>query len=182
MSKLTPLQVDFVEHMDDLAKDIGVQPNLLWLFLTDFPLFKKVLWGPVTAYQYRLMGPGKWEGARKAIFTQYDRMYQPLKTRQVWKKRLFCILWVLLYAPVSQSKMHSYNLFICLLQLNAQQSSTTGFLIKLSLTFMAGGAAIYYIHRNPTTISTLVSKLRPKSVWLNEKPSTSISSCTSFDT
>lgn len=83
VSKLTPLQVDFVEHMDDLAKDIGVQPNLLWLFLTDFPLFKKVLWGPVTAYQYRLMGPGKWEGARKAIFTQYDRMYQPLKTRQV---------------------------------------------------------------------------------------------------
>ncbi|XP_039896355.1 flavin-containing monooxygenase 5-like [Simochromis diagramma] len=130
VSKLTPLQVDFVEHMDDLAKDIGVQPNLLWLFLTDFPLFKKVLWGPVTAYQYRLMGPGKWEGARKAIFTQYDRMYQPLKTRQ----------------------------------LNAQQSSTTGFLIKLSLTFMAGGAAIYYIHRNPTTISTLVSKLRPQSV------------------
>lgn len=168
--------------MDDLAKDIGVQPNLLWLFLTDFPLFKKVLWGPVTAYQYRLMGPGKWEGARKAIFTQYDRMYQPLKTRQVWKKRLFFILWVLLYALVSQSKMHSYNLFICLLQLNAQQSSTTGFLIKLSLTFMAGGAAIYYIHRNPTTISTLVSKLRPQSVWLNEKPSTSISSCTSLDT
>uniref|UniRef100_A0A3Q2VW41 Flavin-containing monooxygenase n=1 Tax=Haplochromis burtoni TaxID=8153 RepID=A0A3Q2VW41_HAPBU len=74
VSKLTPLQVDFVEHMDDLAKDIGVQPNLLWLFLTDFPLFKKVLWGPVTAYQYRLMGPGKWEGARKAIFTQYDRI------------------------------------------------------------------------------------------------------------
>lgn len=96
----------------------------------NFPLFKKVLWGPVTAYQYRLMGPGKWEGARKAIFTQYDRMYQPLKTRQ----------------------------------LNAQQGSTTGFLIKLSLTFMAGGAAIYYIHRNPTTISTLVSKLRPQSV------------------
>lgn len=103
--------------MDDLAKDIGVQPNLLWLFLTDFPLFKKVLWGPVTAYQYRLMGPGKWEGARKAIFTQYDRMYQPLKTRQVWKKRLFCILWVLLYANqrciliifsyVSSSWMHN---------------------------------------------------------------------------
>lgn len=83
VSKLTPLQVDFVEYMDDLAKDIGVRPNLLWLFLTDYSLFKKVMWGPVTAYQYRLMGPGKWEGARKAIFTQCDRMYQPLKTRQV---------------------------------------------------------------------------------------------------
>ena len=39
--------------------------------------------GPVTPYQYRLTGPGKWSGARHAIFTQFDRMYQPLKTRQV---------------------------------------------------------------------------------------------------
>uniref|UniRef100_A0A8C6LIE3 Flavin-containing monooxygenase n=1 Tax=Nothobranchius furzeri TaxID=105023 RepID=A0A8C6LIE3_NOTFU len=83
VSKLTPLQVDFVEYMDDLAKDIGVRPSLLWLLFTDFPLFKRVFWGPVTAYQYRLMGPGKWIGARKAIFTQLDRMYQPLKTRKV---------------------------------------------------------------------------------------------------
>uniref|UniRef100_A0A3Q2DPN1 Flavin-containing monooxygenase n=1 Tax=Cyprinodon variegatus TaxID=28743 RepID=A0A3Q2DPN1_CYPVA len=83
VSRLTPLQVDFVEYMDDLAKDIGVRPSLLWLFFTDFPLFKRVFWGPVTAYQYRLMGPGKWDGARKAIFTQFDRLYQPLRTRQV---------------------------------------------------------------------------------------------------
>lgn len=82
-SKLTPLQVDFVTYMDELAGEIGVRPSLLWLFFTDYPLFKRVLWGPVTSYQYRLMGPGKWEGARRAIFTQFDRMYQPLKTRQV---------------------------------------------------------------------------------------------------
>ncbi|MEQ2186090.1 hypothetical protein GOODEAATRI_025023, partial [Goodea atripinnis] len=75
--------VDFVEYMDDLAKDINVRPSLLWLFLTDFPLFRRVFWGPVTAYQYRLMGPGKWDGARRAIFTQFDRMYQPLRARQV---------------------------------------------------------------------------------------------------
>ncbi|MED6251706.1 hypothetical protein ATANTOWER_001700, partial [Ataeniobius toweri] len=83
VSRLTPLQVDFVEYMDDLAKDINVRPSLLWLFLTDFPLFRRVFWGPVTAYQYRLMGPGKWDGARRAIFTQFDRMYQPLRARQV---------------------------------------------------------------------------------------------------
>uniref|UniRef100_A0A3Q3IZK1 Flavin-containing monooxygenase n=1 Tax=Monopterus albus TaxID=43700 RepID=A0A3Q3IZK1_MONAL len=83
VSKLTPLQVDFVSYMDDLAGEIGVRPSLLWLFFTDYPLFKRVLWGPVTSYQYRLTGPGKWEGARKAIFTQFDRMYQPLKTRQL---------------------------------------------------------------------------------------------------
>ncbi|XP_056133107.1 flavin-containing monooxygenase 5-like [Lampris incognitus] len=83
VSKLTPLQVDFVSYMDDLAGEVGVRPSLLWLFFTDYSLFKKVLWGPVTAYQYRLTGPGKWDGARRAIFTQFDRMYQALKTRPV---------------------------------------------------------------------------------------------------
>ncbi|KAJ8277844.1 hypothetical protein GJAV_G00080760 [Gymnothorax javanicus] len=80
-SKLVPLQVDFVTYMDDLASEIGVCPSLLWLFLTDYPLFKRVLMGPVTSYQYRLTGPGRWSGARHAIFTQFDRMCQPLKTR-----------------------------------------------------------------------------------------------------
>ncbi|XP_029284917.1 dimethylaniline monooxygenase [N-oxide-forming] 5-like [Cottoperca gobio] len=86
VSKLTPLQVDFVSYMDEMAGEIGVRPSLLWLFFTDYPMFKKVLWGPVTSYQYRLMGPGKWEGARRAIFTQFDRMFQPLKTRKVEEK------------------------------------------------------------------------------------------------
>uniref|UniRef100_A0A0E9RSH7 Flavin-containing monooxygenase n=1 Tax=Anguilla anguilla TaxID=7936 RepID=A0A0E9RSH7_ANGAN len=76
-SKLVPLQVDFVTYMDDIAGEIGARPSLLWLLVTDFPLFKWVLMGPVSTYQYRLMGPGKWSGARHAIFTQFDRMYQP---------------------------------------------------------------------------------------------------------
>ncbi|XP_072294466.1 flavin-containing monooxygenase 5-like isoform X1 [Eucyclogobius newberryi] len=83
VSKLSPLHVDFVSYMDNLAGEIGARPSLLWLFFTDYALFKRVLWGPVTAYQYRLVGPGKWDGARRAIFTQFDRMYQALKTRQV---------------------------------------------------------------------------------------------------
>lgn len=83
VSKLTPLQVDFVTYMDDLAGEIGVRPSLPWLFFTDYQLFKRVLWGPVSSYQYRLMGPGKWDGARRAIFTQFDRMTQVLKTRKV---------------------------------------------------------------------------------------------------
>ncbi|KAG7462334.1 hypothetical protein JOB18_003984 [Solea senegalensis] len=86
VSKLTPLQVDFVSYMDDIAGEVGVRPSLLWLLFTDYPLFKRVLWGPVTAYQYRLMGPGKWDGARRAIFTQFDRVYQALKTRKMEEK------------------------------------------------------------------------------------------------
>uniref|UniRef100_A0A3Q2NMV5 Flavin-containing monooxygenase n=1 Tax=Fundulus heteroclitus TaxID=8078 RepID=A0A3Q2NMV5_FUNHE len=83
VSKLTPLQVDFVSYMDDIAGEVGVRPSLLWLFFTDYQLFKHVLWGPVTAYQYRLMGPGKWKGARKAILTKFNRMCEPLKTRKL---------------------------------------------------------------------------------------------------
>ncbi|XP_069378426.1 flavin-containing monooxygenase 5-like isoform X1 [Paralichthys olivaceus] len=131
VSKLTPLQVDFVTYMDDLAGEIGVFPNLLWLFFTDYPLFKRVFWGPVTAYQYRLTGPGKWAGARKAIFTQFDRMYQPLKTRKLVE----------------------------------HEPSTAGRLLKLSLTLMAGGATVYYVHVHyPTAMSTLLSKLHPQTV------------------
>uniref|UniRef100_A0A8C6TDG4 Flavin-containing monooxygenase n=1 Tax=Neogobius melanostomus TaxID=47308 RepID=A0A8C6TDG4_9GOBI len=40
----SPLQVGFVCYMDDLAGEIGVRPSLPWLFFTDYPLFKKVLW------------------------------------------------------------------------------------------------------------------------------------------
>lgn len=83
VSRQTPLQVDFVSYMDELADEIGVRPSLLRLFFTDYPLFKRILWGPVTSYQYRITGPGKWAGARRTIFTQFDRVYQALKTRKV---------------------------------------------------------------------------------------------------
>ncbi|XP_066548230.1 flavin-containing monooxygenase 5 [Amia ocellicauda] len=85
-SKLVPLQVDFASYLDDLAGEIGVRPNLFWLFFTDYPLWKKVLMGPLTTYQYRLRGPGRWPDARHAIFTQMDRVTQALKTRPMPKK------------------------------------------------------------------------------------------------
>ncbi|TNN45774.1 Dimethylaniline monooxygenase [N-oxide-forming] 5 [Liparis tanakae] len=69
-SQLRSVEVD--AYMDDIAEEVGVRPSLLWLFFTDYSLFQRVLWGPVTAYQYRLKGPGKWEGARRAILTQLN--------------------------------------------------------------------------------------------------------------
>ena len=49
------------------------------------------------------------------------------------------------------------------LQLETKEASVAGSLLKLSLTLMAGGAAVYYIHvRNPTTIPTLLANLRPQ--------------------
>ncbi|KAM3620617.1 uncharacterized protein V6R79_025956 [Siganus canaliculatus] len=77
------LFVDYISYLDFIAKEIGVRPNLLRLFLTDPVLWAKVFFGPCTPYQYRLTGPGQWSGARQAIFTQWDRATQPFRTREV---------------------------------------------------------------------------------------------------
>nr|XP_033817078.1 dimethylaniline monooxygenase [N-oxide-forming] 5-like [Geotrypetes seraphini]XP_033817079.1 dimethylaniline monooxygenase [N-oxide-forming] 5-like [Geotrypetes seraphini]XP_033817080.1 dimethylaniline monooxygenase [N-oxide-forming] 5-like [Geotrypetes seraphini] len=75
------IQVDFMEYMDELARQIGVKPNVLSLLIKDPKLAKEVFYGPCTPYQYRLKGPGVWEGARQAILTQGDRIIKPTKTR-----------------------------------------------------------------------------------------------------
>ncbi|XP_019357509.1 PREDICTED: dimethylaniline monooxygenase [N-oxide-forming] 5-like isoform X1 [Gavialis gangeticus] len=77
------IQVDFVQYMDEIASLTGVKPNLLSLFLTDPKLAMEVFFGPCTPYQYRLRGPGKWDGARRAILTQKERIIRPMKTRSI---------------------------------------------------------------------------------------------------
>ncbi|NXI69150.1 FMO5 monooxygenase, partial [Anseranas semipalmata] len=68
------IQVDYIPYMDELACQLGAKPNLLALFLTDPTLALEVLLGPCTPYQYRLRGPGAWQGARAAILTQRQRV------------------------------------------------------------------------------------------------------------
>jgi len=43
----------------------------------------EVYFGLATPYQYRLVGPGAWTGARDAIVTSRRRLIQPLATRRV---------------------------------------------------------------------------------------------------
>uniref|UniRef100_A0A3B4AHK0 Flavin-containing monooxygenase n=1 Tax=Periophthalmus magnuspinnatus TaxID=409849 RepID=A0A3B4AHK0_9GOBI len=78
------IQVDYIDYMDEIAKQFGAYPNFLKLLVTDPTLWFKVLFGPASPYQYRLRGPGKWAGARQAILTQLDRVVQPMQTRP-WK-------------------------------------------------------------------------------------------------
>ncbi|XP_031696127.1 dimethylaniline monooxygenase [N-oxide-forming] 5-like [Anarrhichthys ocellatus] len=75
------IQVDYITYMDEMAELVGVRPSLLRLLLTDPRLGLNVILGPCTPYQYRLRGPGKWAGARQAIFTQWERVAQPMQTR-----------------------------------------------------------------------------------------------------
>ncbi|XP_029889586.1 dimethylaniline monooxygenase [N-oxide-forming] 3-like [Aquila chrysaetos chrysaetos] len=77
----TTLQTDYITYMDELASAIGVKPNVLKLLLTDPRLALEVFFGPCSPYQFRLMGPGKWSGARKAILTQWDRTLRATQTR-----------------------------------------------------------------------------------------------------
>ncbi|XP_039078157.1 flavin-containing monooxygenase 5-like [Hyaena hyaena] len=74
-------RVDFVDYMNEIAAEIGVKPNLPSLFLRDPKLAMEIFFGPCMPYQYRLQGPGKWAGARRAILTQRARIIKPLRTR-----------------------------------------------------------------------------------------------------
>ncbi|XP_007444528.2 dimethylaniline monooxygenase [N-oxide-forming] 5-like, partial [Python bivittatus] len=77
------IQVDYIDYMDELASLIGAKPSIWSRFITDPKLAREIFFGPCTPYQYRLQGPGKWDGARKAILTQHERILKPLRTRPV---------------------------------------------------------------------------------------------------
>ncbi|XP_077987004.1 flavin-containing monooxygenase 5-like [Glandiceps talaboti] len=77
------IQVDYIEYMDEIANQIEVRPNLLRLFFSDPNFALKCFFGPFTPYQYRLDGPGKWDGAKEAIEMYWDRVISATKTRKV---------------------------------------------------------------------------------------------------
>lgn len=77
------IQVDVLPYLDDVAMEIGVKPDLMGTFKRDFKLWVKLMFGPSLNYQYRLSGPGKWDGARKAIETYWERVEAPFHTRKV---------------------------------------------------------------------------------------------------
>ncbi|KAL5012746.1 hypothetical protein ScPMuIL_011297 [Solemya velum] len=75
------IQVDYGPFMDEIAELNGCKPDTKALLFSDFKLWSSVVFGPCTPYQYRLMGPNKWDGARDAILSQWDRTVYPLGTR-----------------------------------------------------------------------------------------------------
>ena len=55
------------------------------LFLSDPALALRCLFGPCTPSQYRLMGPGSWIGAKKAIENARSNTMYAVKTRDTGK-------------------------------------------------------------------------------------------------
>ncbi|XP_008059693.1 dimethylaniline monooxygenase [N-oxide-forming] 3 [Carlito syrichta] len=101
--KSETIQTDYIVYMDEIASFIGAKPNIPWLFLTDPKLAVEVFFGPCSPYQFRLVGPGKWPGARNAILTQWDRSLKPMKTRaagSLQKPYLFLRWLKLLAVPI----------------------------------------------------------------------------------
>ncbi|XP_069497363.1 dimethylaniline monooxygenase [N-oxide-forming] 2-like isoform X1 [Ambystoma mexicanum] len=96
------LRIEYIEYIDEIASEIGVKPNFFSFLLRDPRLALEIGFGACTPPQFRLIGPGKWNGARDAIFTKWDRIFKPMKTRVVKNKArrsplafalgLFCLL------------------------------------------------------------------------------------------
>lgn len=75
------LQIYFIQYLDKLAEKIGCKPNFWKYFFTDPKFWYKLYCGPATPPQWRIEGPGKWEGARDAIERVEEKTWYPLKTR-----------------------------------------------------------------------------------------------------
>ncbi|XP_010603707.1 dimethylaniline monooxygenase [N-oxide-forming] 1, partial [Fukomys damarensis] len=78
-----PLEFDYIPYVDELLTAINAKPNLFSMLWTDPRLALTIFFGPCTPYQFRLVGTGKWKGAREAIMTQWDRTFKATKTRTV---------------------------------------------------------------------------------------------------
>lgn len=81
------IHVDFMPYQEELGSEFGVTPSMLKLLLTDFPLFFSCAIGTYLPYRFRLFGPHKWEGARKAIFDAGKRMRAPLQGKRAFEEK-----------------------------------------------------------------------------------------------
>ena len=75
------VQVDWIPYLDEISSMFGAKPNVLKAFFTDPKLWWFLMFHPCYPYQYRLNGPGSWDGARDAIFGANDRIKAALRTR-----------------------------------------------------------------------------------------------------
>ncbi|XP_068688944.1 flavin-containing monooxygenase 5-like [Montipora foliosa] len=85
-SKRNTLQVDYISYADEIAVEVGCKPNLWWLLVRDPSLALKCIFRGCTPPQFRLMGPGAWQGAKKAIEDARSNVVYATKTRSLPKK------------------------------------------------------------------------------------------------
>ena len=79
-------QVDYVPYCDEIANEVGCKPDLWWLLFRDPALALRCCFGLCTPVQYRLLGPGTWAGAKKAIEDAPGNVIYGTKTRSMPQK------------------------------------------------------------------------------------------------
>lgn len=72
-----------IPYADSLSQQIGCKPSILRILLSDPVLAFYCFFAPLHPAQYRLRGPGKWPGARKAIMEIFSNNVYPTMTRTV---------------------------------------------------------------------------------------------------
>ena len=84
---LCPFKVNYIEYADEIAELIGCRPNLTKLLFKDPLLALRCFFGPCVPYQYRLLGPGAWDGAKEAIEAVDANIIYPTRTRVVMQDK-----------------------------------------------------------------------------------------------
>ena len=62
-------------YIKDLAKDLKIEPNMIYLFFTDFELFKNIYLGSCVSMIYRIHGQKSYEGSR-GLFLNNTKPYE----------------------------------------------------------------------------------------------------------
>jgi hypothetical protein len=57
--------------LKDLAKDLGIEPNMWYLFITDSELFFRIYSGSCHPMMYRIHGYRSYNGSRKVLLDTY---------------------------------------------------------------------------------------------------------------
>jgi len=58
-------------YLKDLAKDMNIEPNMLYIFFTDFTLFKKIYTGSCHPMIYRIHGNKKYTNSREILINTF---------------------------------------------------------------------------------------------------------------
>lgn len=58
-------------YLKDLAKDMNIEPNMVYLFFTDFALFKTIYTGSCHPMIYRIQGDKYYSGARETLMNTF---------------------------------------------------------------------------------------------------------------
>ena len=82
-NKYSLFKVYYIPYCNSLADMIGCKPRLSAMLLSDPLLALRCYFGPCSPPQYRLTGPGNWDGARQAIMEIHERNVAPMKKKSL---------------------------------------------------------------------------------------------------